>query len=95
MFTKNDTRENTYKIIVDSCLDWYTITSAQANCEGLFKEIQMDEETKSKDAKTIKLTEQEYKELKRLLQWSEDLPQYDKDNKPVNMASILGNLTVI
>lgn len=55
----------------------------------------MDEETKSKDLRTIKLTEQEYKELKRLLQWPEDLPQYDKDSKPVNMANILGNLTVI
>ena len=69
--------------------------SAQANCEGLFKENQMNEETQSKDARTIKLTEQEYKELKRLLQWPEDLSQYDKDNEPVNMAKILGNLTVI
>ena len=68
---------------------------AQANCEGLFKEIQMNEETQSKDARTIKLTEKEYTELKRLQQWPEDLPQYDKDSKPVNMASILGNLTVI
>ena len=55
----------------------------------------MNEETQSKDARTIKLTKQEYNELKRLLQWPEELPQYDKDNKPVNMASILGNLTVI
>ncbi len=55
----------------------------------------MNEETQSKDAKTIKLTEQEYKELKRLLQWPEDLAKYDKDNKPVNMANILGNYTVI
>jgi hypothetical protein len=55
----------------------------------------MDEETQSKDARTIKLTEKEYVELKRLLQWPEDLAQYDKDNQPVNMASILGNLTVI
>ena len=68
---------------------------AQANCEGLFKEIQMNEETQSKDARTIKLTEKEYEELKRLLQWPEDLVKYDKDNKPVNMANILGNYTVI
>lgn len=55
----------------------------------------MDEETQSKDARTIKLTEQEYKELKRLLQWPEDLAKYDSDNKPVNMANILGGYTVI
>ena len=55
----------------------------------------MNEETQSKDARTIKLTEQEYKELKRLLQWPEDLPKYDKDNKPINMANILGIYTVI
>lgn len=57
----------------------------------------MNEETKSKDAKTIKLTYEEYLELERALQWPEDRAAWDKahDTTPTNMADLLGNLATI
>lgn len=53
----------------------------------------MNEETKSKDKRVIQLTPQQYKKLERAMQWPEDLPQWDKLNKPTNMAEILGKFT--
>ena len=55
----------------------------------------MNEETKSPDKKVIKLTQEQYLELERAMQWREDLPKYDQSNKTVNMAEILGGLTSI
>jgi len=55
----------------------------------------MDEETKCKDGKTIKLTREEYLELERAMQWPDDLPAYDRLNKPTNFAKVLGSLTTI
>jgi hypothetical protein len=55
----------------------------------------VDEETYTKDAKQIYLTQAQYKELERAMQWPEDLAEYDKNNDttPTNFAIILGNLT--
>ena len=36
----------------------------------------------------IELTEQEYKELERAMQWPEDLEQYDKLNAVTNLREI-------
>ncbi len=55
----------------------------------------MDEETKSKDQKVIKLTQEQYLAIERALQWPEDLQKYDQSNKTTNLAEILGNLTSI
>ena len=32
---------------------------------------------------SIPLTEQEYKDLERAMQWPEDLERYDRSNKPI------------
>lgn len=55
----------------------------------------MNEETKSKDAKQIQLTQEQYNELERAMQWPEDLAQWDKNNTPTNFSKIFGNLTTI
>lgn len=55
----------------------------------------MNEETPSKDSKKIQLTQEQYNELERAMQWPEDLPQWDKNNTPTNFSKILGNLTSI
>ena len=36
-----------------------------------------------KQTKVIELTEKEYEELERAMQWPEDLEAYDRLNKPV------------
>jgi hypothetical protein len=59
------------------------------------QEFIMDEETKSKDARQIKLTQDQYNELERAMQWPEDLAQWDKNNTPTNFGQLLGNLTAI
>lgn len=55
----------------------------------------MDEETQSPDRRTIPLTREQYLELERALQWPEDLPAYDRLNKPTNLAEVLGGFTTI
>ena len=55
----------------------------------------MNEETKSKDKRVIKLTPEEYNEFERAMQWPEDLPQWDKNNTPTNFGALFGNLTTI
>ena len=55
----------------------------------------MNEETQTLDQKVIELTKVEYAALARALQWPEDLPQWDKDNTPVNMREILGTFATI
>jgi hypothetical protein len=55
----------------------------------------VNEETKSKDARVIKLNIKEYEEFERAMQWPEDLPQWDKNNTPTNFSKIFGNLTSI
>jgi hypothetical protein len=57
----------------------------------------MNEETKSPDARAIPLTERQYLELERAMQWPEDLPKWDRDHDttPTNLADILGNMTTI
>lgn len=36
----------------------------------------------------IQLTEEEYTELERAMQWPEDLAKYDKLNMPTNLSEI-------
>ena len=36
-----------------------------------------------KQTNVIELTEKEYEELERAMQWPEDLEEYDRRNKPV------------
>lgn len=36
----------------------------------------------------IQLTEEEYAELERAMQWPEDLAKYDKINSPTNLSEI-------
>lgn len=55
----------------------------------------MNEETKSPDKKTIKLTEQQYAELERAMQWPEDLAAYDQSNRKINLSELLGSMTVV
>ena len=57
----------------------------------------MNEETKSKNQREIKLTEQDYQFLARAMQWPEDLVQWDKDHDttPTNKAVLLGAWTVL
>ena len=49
----------------------------------------MNEETKSKDTRVVKLTPKEYSELERALQWPEDLPRYDRIAAPLNMSEVM------
>jgi hypothetical protein len=37
---------------------------------------------------SIQLTEQDYNEIERLLQWPEDLDAYDRSNSPINLVEI-------
>lgn len=53
----------------------------------------MNEETPSKDQRTIKLTPEQYRALERAMQWPEDLSQYDRNNEPTNMGAILKEFT--
>jgi len=57
----------------------------------------MNEETKSKNQREVKLTEQDYQSIARAMQWPEDLAQWDKDHDitPTNMAVLLGAWTVL
>ena len=57
----------------------------------------MNEETESKDRRTIPLTLEQYLELERAMQWPEDLPAWDRlhDSTPTNMAAILGGMTTL
>jgi hypothetical protein len=48
----------------------------------------MNEETKSKTQKDIKLTQQEYLEMERAMQWPEDLARYDRIAKPTNLTEM-------
>lgn len=48
----------------------------------------MNEETKTKDWYTIKLTAEEYSLFERAMQWPEDLPAYDRLNTPTNLGEI-------
>lgn len=48
----------------------------------------MIEETKRKTHRDIPLTDKEYADLKRALQWPEDLPHYDKVAKPTNLSEL-------
>lgn len=36
----------------------------------------------------IKLTEEEYADLERAMQWPEDIKQYDRIAKPTNLSEI-------
>lgn len=55
----------------------------------------MIDETFSIDAQVIPLTESEYQQLERALQWPEDLAAWDRLNTPINFADLLGSLTVL
>ena len=55
----------------------------------------MNEETPTKDSRVIKLTPEQYNELERAMQWPEDLPQWDKNNKPINFGLLLKEFTVL
>ena len=55
----------------------------------------MNEETPCKDALVIKLTQDEYRQLERALQWPEDLAQWDKNNTPTNFGDLLGSLATL
>jgi hypothetical protein len=48
----------------------------------------MEEETKSKDFKTIKLTAEEYRQLEKSMQWPEDLAAWEKTDKPTNLSEL-------
>ena len=48
----------------------------------------MDEETKSKDSRVIKLTPEQYNDLERALQWPEDLEWWDRINKPTRLTEL-------
>lgn len=49
----------------------------------------MFEETKSKDRKVVKLTNQQYRELERAMQWPEDLAAWDKLDSPINLTELV------
>lgn len=53
----------------------------------------MIDETPSQDAQVIPLTESEYLQLERALQWPEDLPAWDRLNTPTNFADLFGSMT--
>jgi len=55
----------------------------------------VNEETQDQAHTDIPLTERDYQALARMLQWPEDLPKWDVDNTPTNMASILGRFTTL
>jgi hypothetical protein len=57
----------------------------------------MNEETKSKNQREVKLTEQDYQSLARAMQWPDNLTQWDKDHDttPTNMAVLLGAWIVL
>lgn len=40
------------------------------------------------DDKSIALTEEDYNEIERLLQWPEDLAEYDRSNAPTTLTEI-------
>jgi hypothetical protein len=48
----------------------------------------VNEETKSKDKRVIPLNRKQYEDLKRALQWPEDLEKYDKLAKPTPLTEI-------
>lgn len=48
----------------------------------------VEEAPPSKGDKVIKLTAADYAELERKMQWPEDLPKYDKLNKPTSLTEI-------
>ena len=41
----------------------------------------MDDETKTKDYRVIPLSQEEYRELERAMQWPEDLKRWDRIDK--------------
>lgn len=49
----------------------------------------MIEETKDNSHRDIHLTDEEYADLKRALQWPEDLPHYDRVAKPTNLSELI------
>ena len=51
-------------------------------------ENDMNEETKSKTKQDIELTQQEYLDLERAMQWPEDLARYDRIAKPTNLSEL-------
>ena len=55
----------------------------------------MNEETITQNQRVIELTQKQFAELQRAMQWPEDLPQWDKDNTPTNFGAILGKLTTL
>lgn len=48
----------------------------------------MNEETSSKTKRIIKLSDKQYKELERALQWPEDVKAWDKLNTPTNLSEL-------
>ena len=48
----------------------------------------MNEETKSKDAKTIRLTDEQYSQLEKAMQWPEDVAAWEKLNAPTNLSEL-------
>lgn len=53
----------------------------------------MDEETPTKDARVIRLSQDDYEKLERAMQWPEDLAKYDRLNTPTNLADLMGQFT--
>jgi hypothetical protein len=60
-------------------------TNNQQNQPTMNYELLIDNDGTSS---SIQLTEQDYNEIERLLQWPEDLAAYDRSNSPINLVEI-------
>ena len=50
---------------------------------------------KSNNERIIQLTPEQYNQFERAMQWPEELAQWDKNNTPTNLGSLLGNFAAL
>jgi hypothetical protein len=50
--------------------------------------MEYEEEDETEYEVILKFTKQEYMEIERMMQWPEDLAEYDRTNKPTNLTEI-------